>query len=587
MSLKSVYQSLNIRSKLLLLFFIQVVIPLVLIGIFFYEKIDGVMESHAISLSMDTLKIIKARTEEFMENVTVISQDILYDQAIYDVLKDNRRDQFVYYNHVNELRNILRKRALAFDSIQSITIVTRDGLFLSYDTNSGRSNIETLIPYTQILPIAREAGGGAIWYIDEDGERRNVYLARVINDRDTYNEIGLMAILIDEKELKKTYDQLSSDILKALAIITPSNSLVFSENTDAEWLEDLKINLGDDIGYVRSDNSDRIFSYIRLSSVDWYLVTSFSKTALLKDFSSITDWIIKVFIPVVLLLAVLTIFLAMDIVTPIHQTVSHIKRFREGALEPPLNLKRQDELGYLSTQADKMIEETNHLISTVLNEQILRREVQIKALQAQINPHFLFNTLETINWRAQMQGAPEISEMVMALSGILEANISRDIKLITLKEELQYVKNYLLIMMRRYEDNLQIKWDLKPEALMLKVPQLLLQPIVENAIKHGVGEKRTKGVVLIRAFILEERIIVEVIDNGRGLSPEAVERLNHRFGLPLNRTDMIQNDPNSSIGMDNVNQRVKLHFGESYHISVSSKEGYFTKVTLKLPNNRK
>lgn len=586
MPLKTYYQKLSIRSKLLLVFYIQVVLPMLLMGLFFYVKINTVMEDHAISLSMDTLKIIKTRTEDFMKNVKVVSQDMLYDQEIYDVLNSERSDKFQYYNHVNGLKNIMRKRALAFDAIQSITIVTKDNLFFSYDSNSGRANIEAIIPYTSLLSLAREAKGGAIWFVDEDGDKRNVFMARIINDLDTYNEIGLMAILIDEKELNKTYGQMSSDILKELAILTPSNSIVFSENVDMSWMNAQKFVFDKEMGYIKNKDGNRIISYIKMSTVDWYIITSFSKEALLEDFDDVSNWVIKVFIPVVLILSALTIFLAMDIVNPIHELVGHIKAFRSGEVAPKLSLKRKDELGYLANQLDLMIYETNHLMSTVIDEQILRREVQIKALQAQINPHFLFNTLETINWRAQLINAPEISEMVTALSGMLEANISRDIKLITLKEELGYVKNYLVIMMRRYEERLEIKWELENNALGLKVPQLLLQPIIENAIKHGVSEIHHKGVILVRVFTNDNLIIVEVVDNGKGLVASEVDRLNQRFNTNLNRVTMIQEESRQSIGLDNVNQRVKLHFGESYGIHVNSRFGYYTKLTLKLPNER-
>ncbi|GAU77305.1 sensor histidine kinase [Fusibacter sp. 3D3] len=586
MPFKTYYQKLSIRSKLLLVFYIQVVLPMLLIGLFFYVKINTVMEAHAISLTMDTLKIIRMRTEDFMKNVKVVSQDMLYDQEIYDVLNSGQSDKFQYYNHVNSLKNILRKRALAFDSIQSITIVTKKNQFFSYDSNSGRANIEAIIPYASLLPLAREAKGGAVWFVDEDGDKRNVFLARIINDLYTYKEIGLMAILIDEKELSKTYDQMSSDILKELAILTPNNNIVFSEKVDMSWMNAENLLFAEKMGYIRGKGNDRIISYIKMDTVDWYIITSFSKDALLKEFNDVSNWVIKVFIPIVLILSALTIFLAMDIVNPIHQLVGHIKAFRSGEVEPKLNLKRKDELGYLADQLDLMIYETNHLMSTVINEQILRREVQIKALQAQINPHFLFNTLETINWRAQLINAPEISEMVTALSGMLEANISRDIKLITLKEELGYVKNYLVIMMRRYEDRLEIKWELEHNALSLKIPQLLLQPIIENAIKHGVSEIQHKGVILVRVFTNENLIIVEVVDNGKGLVASEVTRLNQRFDMSLNRVTMIQEESRQSIGLDNVNQRIKLHFGEIYGIHVNSRLGYYTKLTLKLPNER-
>lgn len=538
------------------------------------------MEEHALSLTLDTLKIIKIRTEDFLDNVNVISQDMLYDQEIYDVLLDDQTDSYAYYNKVNKVKNILRKRALSFDSIQSITIVSQNGQFLSYDTNSGRANIESILPYKAIMKEARQAGGGIVWYIDSSN--KNVFLARVINDRDTYDEIGLLAILISEEDLKKTFDQLSSDTLENVAIITPGQDVIYADGEDPVWMKDVNLSSTDPIGYTRESDDNNIIAYVKLDDLDWYIVTKFSKSVILEDLYPMSEWIINIFIPMIILLGIITVLIAMDIVNPIQKIVKYMKRFQMGKKPEPLSLDRQDEFGYLADTLESMITEIDYLMNTVMNEQILRREVQIKALQAQINPHFLFNTLETINWRAQLIDAPEISEMVTSLSGILEANISRDIKPIPLKQEMTYVHNYLAIMRHRYEERLKIKWEIEDTPLQLKVPQLLLQPIVENAIKHGVGKTARIGVILIRVIATEALIEIDVVDNGTGLEPEEVIKLNQRFQETTYRMDKLKN---ASIGLDNVNQRIKLQFGEMYGLAVESRKGYYTKVIVTLPNS--
>ncbi len=580
MGIWGLYKKQSIRAKMLMVFFVQVVIPLLLIGVFFYAKMNSAMEEHALSLTLDTLKIIKIRTEDFLDNVNVISQDMLYDQEIYDVLLDDQTDSYAYYNKVNKVKNILRKRALSFDSIQSITIVSQNGQFLSYDTNSGRANIESILPYKAIMKEARQAGGGIVWYIDSSN--KNVFLARVINDRDTYDEIGLLAILISEEDLKKTFDQLSSDTLENVAIITPGQDVIYADGEDPVWMKDVNLSSTDPIGYTRESDDNNIIAYVKLDDLDWYIVTKFSKSVILEDLYPMSEWIINIFIPMIILLGIITVLIAMDIVNPIQKIVKYMKRFQMGKKPEPLSLDRQDEFGYLADTLESMITEIDYLMNTVMNEQILRREVQIKALQAQINPHFLFNTLETINWRAQLIDAPEISEMVTSLSGILEANISRDIKPIPLKQEMTYVHNYLAIMRHRYEERLKIKWEIEDTPLQLKVPQLLLQPIVENAIKHGVGKTARIGVILIRVIATEALIEIDVVDNGTGLEPEEVIKLNQRFQETTYRMDKLKN---ASIGLDNVNQRIKLQFGEMYGLAVESRKGYYTKVIVTLPNS--
>ncbi len=582
------YRDLPIKHKMLLVFYVQIFITVIIVGGLFYNKIDRVMENHALSLSQDMLKIIETRTSDFTDNVTAISQDLLYDQEIYDVLLDDRLDKYQYYYSVSNLKNILRKRTLAFDMIQSITIVTRDREFLSYDTNGGRYNIESLIPYDYILPLARKAQGEAIWFIDENGNEKNVFLARIINDRDTYLEIGLMAILINTEELRATYGKLSSDILQNIAIVSPNHNIIFNSNIDSNsWLNNIEFNYNDNSGFIKAEKNNLIISYLKLGISDWYVVTGFSHDALTKDFSSLQTWIITIFVPAIFVLSILTIMLSMDIVNPINQIVCRTKAFKRGNKVEKLHLDRGDELGFLADNFEDMIDEIDYHMNNVLREQILRKEVQIKALQAQINPHFLFNTLESINWRAQLIDAPDISEMVTALSSIMEVNICKDIKLIPLREELEYVKNYLSIMSRRYEDRLKIKWKIDSNVLNINVPQLLLQPIVENSIKHGVGKTIKTGYILIKAHEYQNEVFIEVIDNGAGQSEEKVKELNEGFSISTSSRAFTEERKECGIGLDNVNQRIQLLYGEKYCIHLESKENYYTRVVVNLPIDRK
>lgn len=578
------YRDSPIKYKMLLVFYVQIFITVIIVGGLFYNKIDRVMEDHALNLSQDMLKIIGTRTSDFTDNVEAISQDLLYDQEIYDVLLDDRSDKYQYYYSVSHLKNILRKRTLAFDMIQSITIVTRDREFLSYDTNSGRYNIESLIPYDYVLPLARKAQGEVVWYIDEAGSEKNVFLARTINDRDTYSEIGLMAILINTEELRATYDKLSSDILQNIAIVSPNNNIIFNSNIDSHsWINNTDFNYNDNNGFIRDEKNNLIISYLKLGISDWYVVTGFSHDALTKDFSSLQTWIITIFIPAIFLLSILTIMLSMDIVNPINQIVCRMKTFKKGNKVQKLYLNRGDELGFLADNFEDMIAEIDYHMNNVLKEQILRKEIQIKALQTQINPHFLFNTLESINWRAQLIDAPDISEMVTALSSIMEVNICKDIKLITLKEELEYVKNYLAIMSRRYEDRLKVKWKIDSNVLNTNVPQLLLQPIVENSIKHGVSKTIKTGYILIKAYEYKNEVFIEVIDNGAGQSEDIIKELNERFKISTSSKGFAERRKECGIGLDNVDQRIKLLYGEKYCIHIESKEGYYTKVVVNLP----
>ncbi len=577
------YKNLPIKYKLLLLMYVQVLLPLIFLGFIYYKKTESIMETHAVTLSQDMLKNIELRINDYMSGVAVLSRDLLMDQEVYDVLNASRGDAYDYYSKVNRLKNVLRKRAISYDAVQSITVISQDGQIHSYDASSGRATIEDIVPYAVLLPKAREKEGGIVWLVDADGDDTHVYLARLINDNDTYDEIGLMVILINMEPLQKTYSEMQSDILKNIMIATEDGRTVLESGETAHLMLDL---LPDKLektgGVITNRQIDQVVSYRTLSPTNWRVLSSFSRSALTKEFSALQNWMWTILIPMILLLSVLSTMVAMDIAGPIRIVIERMKAYKEGKTVVHDALGRKDEIGFLAETLEDMTEEIDHLMKNIYEEQLHRKESQVKALQAQINPHFLFNTLETINWKAQLANVPEISDMVTALSTVMEGNLSSDISRIPLDAELEYVRSYLAIMNYRLGDQLEVVWAVEESTRTLLVPRLILQPIVENAIEHGVTKQAGRGKITISTRLESDVLLVEVIDTGRGIARPALVELRNRLEASSLRKEKADGHGHW-IGMNNVNRRLKLLYGETYGLSVDSEEGMYTKVVLELP----
>jgi len=206
-------------------------------------------------------------------------------------------------------------------------------------------------------------------------------------------------------------------------------------------------------------------------------------------------------------------------------------------------------------------------------------------LQSQINPHFLFNTLEAINWMAQLNNVPEISETVSDLSDLMEASIGRDDRLITLEEEFQYADKYISLQKRRFGDKIELIKNVQPDVLGIEIPRLLIQPLIENAVYHGIERNRGRGTITLNAYRDKKGCLcVEVIDNGAGMEPEELEELNARLTLDNNAYFRgLGGNRRKSIGIENVNRRIKLFYGEQYGLKMESMVGEFTKVTIRIP----
>ena len=234
-----------------------------------------------------------------------------------------------------------------------------------------------------------------------------------------------------------------------------------------------------------------------------------------------------------------------------------------------------------------MTKEIDHLVNRIYREQLTRKDAEIKALQSQINPHFLFNTLESINWMAQLNNVPEISETVSALSSLMEISIGRDDRLITIEEEFTYIDNYILILKKRFEDRITLEKNIQSEVMDIKIPRLLIQPLIENAVYHGLERSRNKGVIKLNAQISGDEVLIEVVDNGLGIEKDELEMINDKLSMD-NETYFrsMESNGKKSIGIDNVNRRIKLLYGEEYTLRLESVPGEYTKVIVHIPYSK-
>ena len=272
---------------------------------------------------------------------------------------------------------------------------------------------------------------------------------------------------------------------------------------------------------------------------------------------------------------VLALLITRSISRPIYTLVESMKRVESGDLQVRVDFRRRDELGLLGGSFNRMVRRIQDLLDNVVAKQRQLRASELKALQAQINPHFLYNTLDSIKWLAKLNHVPQISVIVTQLGKLLRSSINTDNDLITVEESIVNIQSYLAIQKIRYSDKFETLMEIAPEILQYQIPKLILQPIVENAIIHGLEGKKDKGRLIIRGVLAEDDLIFEVIDNGVGMRPEKEAALN--AGEDLRSSLFVH-----SIGIQNVNRRIKLYYGPDYQVTIQSVLGEGTKVTLRM-----
>jgi len=285
------------------------------------------------------------------------------------------------------------------------------------------------------------------------------------------------------------------------------------------------------------------------------------------------------------LIAVGTLFIAFiaswfftnSITRPVQKLRSLMKKVEAGELHLRFRSRSNDEIGQLGSSFNRMVEEIENLIQMVYEEQRAKREAELKILQAQIKPHFLYNTLDTIQWMAQERNAPDIAQIVVALTHLFRIGLSKGNEIIPLSEELKHVESYLIIQLARYEDKLAYQIEL-PEALRSNdVLKLILQPLVENAIYHGIKPKRGPGRIDIVARIEEQRLYIQVSDNGIGILGDRLAELREMLEQTGNRTI------ETGFGLYNVHERIRLTYGDPYGLTIESSVGKGTIIEVCLP----
>lgn len=270
----------------------------------------------------------------------------------------------------------------------------------------------------------------------------------------------------------------------------------------------------------------------------------------------------------------------------IYKPIINVEKIIHGIVEgetdlKPGNVKEGSPLYPLYADLNIMTEKLTDLIQREYSAKMMKKQAELDALQSQINPHFLYNTLESIRGQAITKGVEDIEVMTKALSDLFRYSISKKGNLVSLQEELTNVDNYLMIQQYRFNNKFIILNKIEPDTLHNKIPKLLIQPIVENAVQHGLETKQGKGTITISAYRTAKRLVVNVQDNGLGISQEKLVIINE--SLTCGQAVAEMEDSGLRIGLINVNERIKLNFGDKYGLKVYSAKEVGTNVEITLP----
>jgi len=395
--------------------------------------------------------------------------------------------------------------------------------------------------------------------------------------------IGYLCINLNEDAFGFLNNQVLGDSKFDMYLTDKSGNVIFCENKEllGTSLELKRPIIGSSGSF---SDAQKLHLYQKIDSSDLYVMGTIDNFTMVKD-SFITMLLLIVTVMVIVGIALIMVSKVVKMYyEPMENLVVKMNQVSQGNLDIRVDeIHSGADFATISRGFNHMMEEINQLMEQVKLEQHQIEQIKFNALQSQIKPHFLYNALDCIHWQAATEGNKEISVFVKALANYYRVCLSKGKDVITLGEELEHIKSYLIIQNIRYENILESKFCIGKEYLDVKIPKMTLQPLIENAIYHGMKIKSgKKGIVELTVTEEHDMIILSVIDNGHGMSEAEVSEMNRSIS---------EYDENFGYGIRNVNKRIELLFGEQYglHYVINSKGGITVNIRLPKPyrKNRK
>ncbi len=547
-------------------------------GLFVLQYAFHLYNQEIYRQSAQALQVSSNSVEAELKKMERLSYQVATDRYVQSFLLNLHETDSSYQQYI--IGTDLRKRLLQIGALNKYILS-----FQVYDTNDSEyasGNVPINIHSKRLQKIKREAiemSGGASW-VSPGKNDPSIIVARTIREYMNFSleRLGMVGIRVNIEEIVNDLTNNLDDQQTKFLIYDDKGEKIFSSENKASFLNIIG-KIPKEQGYqMVKHNGERYFlTYSKADHLNWtyMILTPYDNL-----FTVITQAKTAVFITYSILFLIM-IFLGFRftgmIVNPIESLNQKMKKVQSGDWQEK-NMDdnstfTKDEAGQMHANFQKMMSQIHHLIDENYKKQLLIRESEYKTLQAQLNPHFLYNTLESINWSAKVAGEKKISQMAESLGFVLRSSINMKDMLISLQKEVAIVDHYITIQQYRFEDRLIFQKDIAPELLERKVPKFIIQPIVENSIRYALQEMVDSCTILLVAKEKNNCLMLYIRDNGPGMDTDFLEKVDKGTTQPKG----------NGIGLKNINDRIKLLFGDQYGLDIKSSIKTGTTISITLP----
>ena len=564
-------KDMKFRHKLIGTFFVIGIIPMLALGIFSYTQTKKLLVQQEENNIHDFITQSAMSMDNQLQIYNNLSDYIAYNQTISQVISydyDNYYDMYDQFTTV--LDPMLASVKYFNDDVNKLTVYTRNDIVKHDTTLAPISEIEGKSWFEQVMADSNRTNK---WVVDE--ENKTAFSVRKMPLLEDLDSRGVLYINVDYNKLFDSFCQMSSGNY-GVYIFDDDGNTIYSYHEFEDDANDLVLDekqLYEE--KEKADNGDKT-NYAIVedeTSLGWRVVLYKPNKAINNSIFSIIILIVVVTICCILVSSAISAYLSRVMVNDIEKLTNNMNEVEAGNMEITVTSDARDEIGNLIRGFGNMITRINQLINEVYKGKISQKESEMKALQAQINPHFLYNSLSLINWKALETNQQDISRLTLLLSTFYRTALNRGKNILSIRDELSNMKSYMDIQLMMHDEAFEVVVDFDEELMEYSTLNLLLQPLVENAIDHGIDMlEEGNGIISIIGRSDKEDILMTVSDNGVGMSKEQAEKI-----LTLE---------SKGYGVRNVQERIVLFYGAEYGLTVDSEEGAGTSITIRIPKRK-
>lgn len=583
------FQKLKLKNKFVLTMIIIVAIPMVVLSMILFRNMKNNIVEDKVRTSESNMNQNNAQIQKSIEMCNMTTQVFVNNNNLVSYLQELKTGNSMrtidilafYKNEVAALERMVNSNPYLYQ--------TR--VYVNHETMAEMTPILYRKKRMDKLAWADEDYSGGMWYYDyedtifpsytTENTKHIMALITPIEDRDL-GELGVIEVAIEMEQLfPGIYN--STDLFWS-CFVDSSGKLYYDK--EGKWsgcVDEIveSVNKEVDSGCYETTimGENVVLSYKPIEDLRGQYI---QLESLKNEIDSVNQFRYGFFAGVIILLIIL-VFLVRHIVTAMlsqfYIIMNGVHEVQKGNLDVEIETVSSDELGELSLQINKMLKRIKQLMADNINREILVKNSEIRALQNQINAHFIYNVLESIKMMAEIEGQYSISDAVTALGKLLRYSMRWVSKNVTVEEEVDYIKNYLALINLRFDYEIYLSINMPDILWKQEIPKMSLQPIIENALYHGIEEIAEDTSIYMKGIVYEDYFKIEITDSGKGMTEEEIDNLYKKISGEIEAAGGSGN----GIGLKNVQDRIKISFGPEYGISVASKKGCYTKVMIKIP----